>query len=313
MGYDRAGLVQVANGAGFPAVTDRTISYWVRLGLLPKARHLGRGAGGGIGALYEWSEDDLRAFLVLLAKQREVRHLPILAVYPVTSWLYWGDEWTELPQVRRALQTWWTRAGKVTYQVSEQTAVKVAKSVTPKGASRDSRMSLKAAIYEAVDRRIFPREEIIQQLTEARKANPTDGLIGRMGIPPELVVDGMFAMRLAAETIKHDKNTAKSTSAITDEMFEDARRRVNLGGWRYLKQWSEWRALPDIGNEFEIPSIELFFNHACHDVLTDLGMQIMLRERGTPLPPCADVPLLALAGVFREIPAETRTLGAIAT
>lgn len=297
MAISRLQLIDGAKEAGYPHVDSRLISQWIDLGLLPKGQRIGRGSKGGKGAKYEWGDKDLPTFISLLAQQREVRHLAIVAIIPVATWLYWGDEWTELPQVRRAIRTWWSRTDKVGARASEQLAKSITRAVTPRETSRVDRDEFKSSIEYATFNRTFAREEIISKLESVRRSDPTDGLIGQLGIPSDLLVDGMFAMRVVMDRLKDPDD-----AVVTDAMFEDARRRVNLGGWQYLTQWSQLHSTPNIGESFERPTIELFVNHACSDLLRDLGMQLMLQERGTPLPTSPEVSLLIEA--FKSMPAK---------
>lgn len=297
MPLSREELIDGAKEAGYSHVDGRLISQWIDLGLLPKGQRIGRGAKGGRGAKYEWGDKDLPTFISLLGQQRVVRHLAIVAIIPVATWLYWGDEWTQLPQVRRAIRTWWARTDKVGAQASERLARSITRAVAPRETSRVDRDEFKSSIQYATFNRTFAREEIISKLDSVRRSDPTDGLIGQLGIPSDLLVDGMFAMRVVMGRLKDLED-----SGITDEMFQDARRRVNLGGWQYLKQWPQLHATPNIGESFERPTIELFVNHACSDLLRDLGMQLLLRERGTPLPASPEVTLLSEA--FKSMPAK---------
>jgi hypothetical protein len=264
---------------------------------MPKGQRVGRGTDGGKGAKYEWDDKDLPTLISLLGQQREVRHLAIVAIIPVATWLYWGDEWTQLPQVRRAIRTWWARTDKVGARASDQLAKSVTRAVAPREASRADRAEFKAAIEYSTFNRTFPRDEIISKLDSVRRSNLSDGLIGQLGVPSDLLVDGMFAMRVVMDRLKDPDDTV-----VTDAMFEDARRRLNLAGWQYLTQWSQLHSTPNIGESFERPTIELFINHACSDLLRDLGMQLMLEERGTPLSPSPETPLFHEA--FTSMPAK---------
>jgi hypothetical protein len=176
-------------------------------------------------------------------------------------------------------------------------AKSITRAVAPRKTSRIDRDKFKSSIEYAAFNRTFAREDIISKLESVRRSDPTDGLIGQMGIPSDLLVDGMFAMRIVMNLLKNPDDTT-----VTNDMFEDARRRLNLGGWQYLKQWPQLRSTPNIGESFERPTIELFINRACSDLLRDLGMQLMLQERGTPLPTSPEVSLLSEA--FKSMPAK---------
>ena len=102
-------LVAEARARGFDA-TPRLITDWVRLGLL--ARPHRRGLGQGRGSVAGWEEPQFRLWLLLIEKRPTVNQVVTLANLPVSLWLYFGDQYVGLPQVKRALATWagFTRA-----------------------------------------------------------------------------------------------------------------------------------------------------------------------------------------------------------
>lgn len=96
-------LVAEARARGFEA-TPRLITDWVQLGLL--ARPHRHGLGQGRGSLAGWAEPQFRLWLLLIEKRPTVKQVATLANLPVSLWLYFGDQYVELPQVKRALGTW---------------------------------------------------------------------------------------------------------------------------------------------------------------------------------------------------------------
>lgn len=300
-------MKEEAHRSGFVDVSERTISYWVSLGLLPKAVQVGRGPKAGSGARYEWSEAHVRAFINMLARRREVKHLAMLASLPVSSWLYWGDDFIQLPQVRRALATWWTRTNKLGAQHAETMAQSVTKALTPRGTPRSVRTDFKNTIADAVFNETFARDEIIDRLAELRVDDPSAGLYGSFGVPEYAIVDQMFSMRVAMEKMVGTKRQRTEPVGISDEMFEDARRQVNLGGWEYLTGWASMRKRTEHKEAFEPPSFELFVNNACGSLLSAIGMRLLAEERGEVMPPTPEVPYLGSSEAFASLPLETRT------
>ena len=152
--YTAGELLEHARGQGTPA-SDRLIDDWVRKGLIDRPQAPGRGQGGG-RAPGTWTWDQLRLFLLVLRKRRdEVKRVLTLCNIPVAIWMYYGDQYVPLRQVRRALSTW---SASYTY-VSEAAAKRGARRLVdqlPKTrrAARTELMEIiaKAAYLGKVDR-----------------------------------------------------------------------------------------------------------------------------------------------------------------
>jgi len=96
-------LVAIADQRGAPA-SPRLITDWVQLGLLdhPKRHGLGQGRGTVAG----WPESQVRLWVLLVDKRPGLKQMATLCNIPVALWLYFGDDYVQLPQVRRAMTTW---------------------------------------------------------------------------------------------------------------------------------------------------------------------------------------------------------------
>jgi hypothetical protein len=99
-------LVDDSHALSLPA-TPRMIRDWSERGLLGYPSQEGRGKGRGQGsrkATYGANQRILfRHLLQLRASGYSVREL---ALVPIYLWLYWGDSYVDLAQLRRALGTW---------------------------------------------------------------------------------------------------------------------------------------------------------------------------------------------------------------
>src|SRR5206468_606477 len=86
-------------------VTARLVRDWTEAGLLdyPRRRPAGKGHGSR-HALYPESQRKL--FLTLLHHRAAGNGIPSLARIPVGIWVYWGDGFVPVRQVRRAMLTW---------------------------------------------------------------------------------------------------------------------------------------------------------------------------------------------------------------
>src|SRR5205809_339547 len=101
--FTKVALLAEAQRAGFTA-SSRLITDWVSVGLLDQATRRGRGRGRGLTAT--WPEEQKNLFLTVLKKRQETARIAPLCNIPVFVWLWWGDSFIPLRQVRRALNTW---------------------------------------------------------------------------------------------------------------------------------------------------------------------------------------------------------------
>jgi hypothetical protein len=102
--YTKAQMLQAAAAEGLPA-NGPLFDRWITLGLLDAARAAGRGYGRGV--LRTWPEGQLQLWRTLLSqRQRGVTRPRTLANVPVALWLFWGEDYVPLRQVRRALETY---------------------------------------------------------------------------------------------------------------------------------------------------------------------------------------------------------------
>lgn len=98
-------LCEEAGRRGYPA-TPRLVFDWIEKGLLDRTTIVSRGRHGRKGYL---PEQQLELFLTLLLhryKAPRSKKIAGLLNIPVWVWLWWGDEFIPLRQVRRALKTW---------------------------------------------------------------------------------------------------------------------------------------------------------------------------------------------------------------
>jgi len=92
-------------------VSDRLIADWTELGLLD--RPVKRGLGRGKGIVAGWPETQLQLWMVLVRKRREVTRIADLCNLPVALWMYFGEQYVPLRQVKLALSTWVGTHGKI--------------------------------------------------------------------------------------------------------------------------------------------------------------------------------------------------------
>ncbi len=141
--FTRQDLITEANAIR-PGATDRLITDWVEIGLLdhPHKPGLGRGAGSQPGT---WPASQLKLFLALWGKKPEAT-IAHLCNIPVYLWLFWGDEFAPLTQVRRAMNSWLTRLKHVPIRAADDAAAHILSIVEEGRSSRAKRDFLSDAL-----------------------------------------------------------------------------------------------------------------------------------------------------------------------
>jgi len=279
MVFSRAELVRGAKAAGFTDVSERLVTDWGSLGLLDRGTRSGRGKGKGSGAFYVWPEPQKDLFLTLLGKRREVKNVPSLCVVPVGIWIYWGDEWIPVRQVRLALHTWWSGAGDVGHKErSQRSARTITNAFIPGQAPRALKSELRAALASAIQAGHFSVGEIrplLQQVLDTR-----EGSWGPFTATPGEVLNGMRAMTVAIS--RYDE--------LTDGLFAEVRARHRMMILGYVRRYPAFARDSKFGSWFEDPNFELLLNRSCHDLLLQLGLRLIATDEGVQLPPVPIIP-----------------------
>ena len=208
--------------------------------------------------------------MLLLQKRRdEVKRVITLCNIPVGMWMYFGDQYVPLRQVRRALTTW---SASYTY-VSEAAAKRGARRLAdqlPK-TRRAARTELidviaKAAYLGKVDRPI-----LVDALAAALDPDQSDRTVGPVGatLTPDSYADLIEARLLAATTL--------------DEIPENVFRRARLTQIRaldaYVQHQPELATDPKLGHIFTPATLEQLTQNACVDLLTTVGFLQLANTR----------------------------------
>ena len=276
MGYTRLGLVEEARAAGFAEAKERLITDWVELGLLDEGERRGRGKGGGRGAHYEWPDKQKDLFLALLQQRRGMKGVKGLASLPVAVWMYWGDDWIELRQVRKALRTWWSGAGEFRSRKRvEDNARMIVDAFSGSTGSRTTRMELQRVLADALDQRKFDMEQITPLVQDLLSSGPGKGSWGPFGFTAAEMVDGLRAMSFAIDGYEQ----------ISDGMFYEMRARHRQTVLAYLRDRPALANDPTYGSWFNEPDLEVWVNRACHDLLLELGLRMIANKEHRQLPP----------------------------
>jgi hypothetical protein len=275
VGLTRKNMVKAAREAGFGDVSERLVTDWASKGLLDRPHRTQRGKGNGRGAFYEWPETQRDLFLTLLSKRPEVKGVTTLCQIPVGVWLYWGDQWVPLRQVRLALPTWWSTAGRTGWDRSLSIARQVVDTMAPSDMPRKAKAELRELVAGALDGGVFPRDLISSTIQAAFNHKSPAGTYGPFEQRATQVVDGMWSMVVAMQ--HYDE--------LTDGMFLEAKARLEPIILNYVQQWPVLSQDPIYGPTYEQPTREFFINRSCSQLLIGLGLQILANADGRSLGP----------------------------
>jgi hypothetical protein len=252
--YTAQELLGIARANGFPEVTQRLIVDWVGRGLLDKPRRSGREA-----------QKDL--FLTLLRKQQEgVKRIATLANIPVGVWLYWGDSYVPLRQVRRALDTYTKAYRRGSWRAAITTAHQVLEQMNHPDATQADRDRMVRAVAESAFRgRLDDPSELVGKVRRVYDPGDSGERVGPAQHLPAAYV-GLIEARLAA---------ISELRSIPDALFEYARtvHRQSLG--EYLRRQPNLARQPGLEKLMTRPDLEQLLNNACLDLTTVLGVLVL--------------------------------------
>lgn len=274
MPFTRAQLVAAAKERGYK-VTDRLVTEWVRLGILDHPDRVGR-TDGRRGAMYVWPDTQYHLFLTVLAMWSTVGHTKELVQIPVSVWLYWGEEWISLRQVRRAAETSVGLFGPPrSYERALANAREVVNQLKRPDAPRAAVAALRKALADGLYRGdIDPRA--LRPLTAAvLKIDPATEGWGPFGADVDQVVARLCATARAIRNL----------DSFTDSDYYEARAKLRVAILDYAQSWQEYACHPTYGHMFEPVTLELLVNRACRDLLFSLGQGRLARDSGlVPVP-----------------------------
>jgi hypothetical protein len=247
--------------------TQRMIMDWQTLGLIDYPQPQG-GAGRGKGskkALYSINQRKL--FRELVRKRGEIKRIANLTVIPVSLWLYWGDEYVPLHQVRRALKTFVGRFDAT----SRDRAKDIALTLTTQLAHPDVGEPQRTKLTKMLTAAIHDGRQPDQQLQDALQQAFDPAEEGRTVGPPAAPVTATAFIKITLGRLQ--AADAIVTDTIPNETFHRARdmQRDSLRG--YLQTQPELAA--SAGNLAEIysaPTWNDLVRRACSDLLNALGI-----------------------------------------
>jgi hypothetical protein len=269
--YTKDQMVGAAVAQGHRA-SDRLLTDWQAAGLLDQPTKRGLGRGKGIEAL--WPESQLRLWLILLEKRVTITQVPVLCNVPVGLWLYFGDEYAPLRQVRKCMKTWSFRYGSSRgHQQAKQAARALLADVTLQ-ASRNSKAALISAMAKALLHGISNDEE-----RRRLRASLLSSVIaaGQVETVATAKVDLVLSRLLGARHLVQ--------SDVPDHVLVWARVAHLFGLRQYMAALREG-TLPNLpGVDNAAPDFEKLIQNACLHLVSSVGMALSLStEERLPAP-----------------------------
>ena len=270
--HTKAQLVALARARGHHA-TDRLLTDWQAAGLIDQPTKRGLGRGKGILAL--WPESQLQLWLLLLSKRAETNQVPNLCNIPVGLWLYFGDKYASIGQVRKCMRTWAERyCSSRGHQLAKQTARNLLADLPISQASKNVKAQLVSTMATALltgIREDADRRKLRDQLLRATD-DPFNG-----SEKARALVDLVLLRLLASHHLIRQ--------SLPDHLFQWARV-WHLYNLRNYIQAHDSGELPHVrGVDFDRPDFEKLILSACRDLMTSVGMALSInKEEVLPAP-----------------------------
>jgi hypothetical protein len=237
-----------------------------------------KGRGKGRGALFLWSPNQLELLLLLLAKSREVSRVRVLLNLPVGVWLYWGDEYIPLRQVRRAMENWADVGRRHAHHDWSGMAKRVVEAIASANSRRQDREVAADLIASLAKTRSVDVSELVEVL---------EPLVGREN--QLLFTDAVRVARsLVAQVAALDQ-----IGAIPDEVFRWARAMMLVSQAIYQAEQPSLASDPRFGSLHPTPTFEQFVVGACSNLTTVLGLYLVQ-------PPAGDLPMALDPDLWKE-------------
>lgn len=262
-------LIKAAEGAGY-ATTPRMVQDWVELGLLGQPeRH---GLGRGKGSTASWSDNQRGLFLSLLDHRQRVGRVAVLANIPVWTWLYFGDDYVELRQVRRALKTWSEPNMRLSITAARQAARQVLDDVNHPKARRADRKALldtaAAMFFHGSERLDEARLVPLLRRVMDPKGGGVSRTMGAVEYTPEAFVR-LLRVRLTALEALEDE-------AIDDSLFHWVRFTNAVSRAKYQWLIAQKTTVGGTVAEARVPTMGEIAPRSCLDVVTLLGLGLQM-------------------------------------
>ncbi|MFD7460266.1 MULTISPECIES: hypothetical protein [unclassified Streptomyces] len=261
-------MIEDARAAGFD-LQKRTIHDWIARGLLdqPLRRGAGRGSRPGLH-----SENQRKLFLLLLTKRDEMPKLPMLALIPLSIWLWWGVNWVPTRQALKALATWFGDGAR-RKQVCHDAALRVLEQLDHPLASETARARL-VRLFEAISYRgrmtAVDREELE---TAARSVFEPQSVFGSTGLVRAV---GPSAMPFTVEALLTKTSAVVEAIRVLRDncMTEELLERAKTLHLRSKREYAELR--PTLEAQTAGPLSALFSERTLDEEFNAIGTDLLL-------------------------------------
>ncbi len=269
-GVSKQDLVTAAKEHSHRRVSARLVDDWVAQGLLDRPEH--RPLGYGRGSLPAvWSDNQRELFLTLLQKRDEGAPIAALCNIPVWLWLWWGEGYVPLPQVRRAMRTWAKAAGYPPMGRARADMRRLIGDWGDPGTRRKDRRALEEALYPMVcsgrvnEAVLLP---LVQRVFDPKGTGAPRGPVGG-----QLTPEGYVCL------LRARVDAMAGLDAFDDQHFEQARVAYLVTRHRYERERSRLVADPELGERFAAHDLSAIIMDACLDLTTLLGLTITTPAR----------------------------------
>ncbi len=265
-------LLADARAAGH-VVTGRLVTDWVQRGLLdsPQRRGAGRGRGSTKGV---FSGHQRELFATLLQHRSQERRVSALAVIPVALWLYWGEEYVPLRQVRKALVTWLEAYSLPTRDRADRLARELLAQLDHPDASDTARRRFTRLVGAAIYDRRLDEPALHDAMTAVFDPHHEGRRLGPPGarLNPDVVLTTSLRYAVAIDAVLRN--------AVDDDAFGQARQRHLEGLAEYLQRQPQLAAdAGTLAGMFTGPSFQVLVSSVCRNLLTALGFVLASRPQ----------------------------------
>lgn len=293
--YTRAELLEQANTRNL-SLSDRHLTDLIEDGLMNGPSKNGL-PGGGSEAI--WPQEQLDLLLTVLKKQQELdqqagHHVyarKLLCNIPVCVWLYWGEVYIPLHQVKRAMVTWSRAYRHSPKSKAKQSAQHITRlSASPRSDKDDKDELIKRLITLATTGEGLKDDEMEDFLYLFKDVIDPENMGEAKGpahakLSAEAIV-GLIHARLSA--MNRLSAHSGGISSVPDAIWQWARTTHLFTSKLYAQAQPEYASDPTLHSEirgfFEPPNMSEMLNNACVHLLAFLGLG-MLDEPLPGLPP----------------------------
>jgi hypothetical protein len=267
-------LIAAASAAGL-AATPRLIRNWTEEGLIDRPVVRGRGRARGVEAGV-WSKLQLNLFVALLTQRQTkgVRLDASLANVPVWLWLWYGDQYVPIRQVRRALRTWAGPTREPPLRAADTTAKAVMARLSHPDASREARRRFRDLV-----RRGQAGEPVAWAALAAGAAAAMDPhRTGTSRGPTGAALSGRsYATHVAAVIRGRDAILIdRQGETVPDRLLRHVRDVYRRTRSDYYERRPEFARDPDLGHLHLDESLDREVNDAGLDLVTLVGYELSL-------------------------------------